>query len=187
MAGVVQVATDSKSDCHHSFIVACSPMLFCSLLQNREDHPCVLQLGCPFHHAPIKLSELSKAVAVIRDAPYLQVVAVGSAALNVCSIHLGVWTSISESVSGVRPSCRVYDSKRTTRAALCAVSSLWGPGLVGFSFAFRFLPALFQMIACRPISLSSSACSCLIGTDVLPRLIQSTMLLHHLPPSFLCI
>ena len=38
---------------------------------------------------PAKLSELSKAVAVVRDAPYLRAVAVGRAALDECSINFG--------------------------------------------------------------------------------------------------
>ena len=40
---------------------------------------------------PIKLSELSKAVAVARgiEAPYLRAVAVGRAALDECNINLG--------------------------------------------------------------------------------------------------
>ena len=37
---------------------------------------------------PAKLSELSKAEAVTRDAPYFRVVAVGRAALDECSIKL---------------------------------------------------------------------------------------------------
>ena len=55
---------------------------------------------------------------------------------------------------------------QTRCGALGAVCSLWG--LLGLSCGLWVLPAPFQLFGCSPISWSSRAINCLIGSSGLP-------------------